>query len=125
MRGDGEVCQGKREAYAGCLQKGFLARPAGEEARSAEMGGQGAKFGAFGKGEKTLRQGSYVDVLADFFDVYAQLATTADRNESCARRVGYVELQSARILAGRCIGLAVGLVFEENFCGWNRQVGGK
>src|SRR3979490_1935137 len=35
--GDGKVCQWKREAFACSLQKGFLTRPAGKEARHAEM----------------------------------------------------------------------------------------
>src|SRR5208283_2841251 len=52
--GDGKVRQWKRESLTGGFQEGFLARPAGKEARHAERIRQRPKSGAFAKGEKSL-----------------------------------------------------------------------
>ncbi len=54
--GDGKIRQGKRKPFTGGLQKSFLARPAGKEARQAEMGGQRLKSGAFAERKKALGQ---------------------------------------------------------------------
>src|SRR6266403_1889562 len=37
MGGDGKICQWKRKPFTCGLQEGFLTRPAGKEARHAEM----------------------------------------------------------------------------------------
>src|ERR1700722_3513020 len=49
MSGDGEICQGKRQAIADGLQESFLAGPTGVEGGEAKMIGQGAKCGALAR----------------------------------------------------------------------------
>src|ERR1035438_9592703 len=78
--GDGKISQRKRKPGTCGLQKSFLSRPAGKEARHAEMIRQRSKSGAFMLGEETLRQRGYIDILADFFNVDSQLASTANCN---------------------------------------------
>jgi len=56
VRGDGKIRQWKGEPVTGGLQKSFLTRPAGEEARQAKIGGQRLKSGAFAERKEALGQ---------------------------------------------------------------------
>src|ERR1700676_1114175 len=110
---DGKICQWKRKPFTCGLQKGFLTRPARTEDRHAKMIRQRPKSSAFAKGEESLRQRGGINVAANFFDIDAQPVLTANCDQRHVCRVGYVELQPARILLRCELGLAAGQILEK------------
>jgi hypothetical protein len=69
--GNGKIRQWKRKPFTGGLQEGVLTRPAGKEARHAEMIRQRLNSGAFAKREESFGKCGGVDVDRDLFDVDA------------------------------------------------------
>ena len=125
MGGNGKICQWKRKPVTRGLQEGFFTRPAGKEARHAEMIRQRLKAGAFAKREESLSERGGIDVAANFFDIDAQPMLTANCDQRHVCRVGYVELQRAGILLGCKPGLAAGKILETDLRGGNCKVAGQ
>ena len=69
------------EAFAHCLQNGFLAGPELEEGVASFMTGRCAKRGLFGRCEEFARNGFKVAIRIDAFHINAHFPSARDRNE--------------------------------------------